>query len=811
MSDVWQRVHNIADGDTNSDLDGDGHNNLAESKEGTNPRDGKDYFRILNFSVTPVRDSVTLTWRSLASRYYRIEKSEDLITWTSTWSDYAYGNRDEIQTTQAFPITPSFRSKGFFRVLSYGESDGDWDGDRLFAWEEKLLGTNPDSRDSENDGMDDGFEFIYMFNPLSAIDAAQDADGDLFSNVFEARIRSNPRFVEPDTDNDGLLDPVEAFLKTNPNLADSDSDGISDALEDSDFDGLGNLVEIQIHVTDPKNFDTDGDLMSDGWEVQQGLNPNDSSNNNGANGDLDTDGLNNFNEYLNGTSVSSSDSDGDGTSDEAEVRQGSDPTDPSDGGQAPEEMKEVPFSANGDYALWEMTITGKGPLDMRVQKIITTEYEQTKTKSLKLRKGNKYEVRMRHLKTLPNARPETWWCWEAQIDAKPQQATYNSYESTRIPNVATAFMVGDHWLVDNQDGLLTSHVHMAEGSGSNIAGSAVATLLPIKVTEELESGETAGCTGYDKDENALMVPMSGSNKIRVEIATESSDLLEKIKFVADVQNKLSIQPETPASGDQVLTFSGSAKALGVKIQLEVDGLKSDLFEADVLQRLERTIEIHGITEENDDVQSIAPGASGAANAVCVSAGSNGFRDTIPSGDDAISGNNITVGLDRICNTTANDQNLVPLNIPSAASLAAYLNNKTWGNQANVHFTVTRSDHTVNYDLDRNEMLADEFEFSVTRAEDDAITAAARNTGKDFNAYYVNKHEYPIGVTLREQIFTQGSLPGMNSVDNHTAHEVGHLIGRRGHVGAGEDNLMYAAGLSSNPCRILRNEWRMVNP
>jgi len=52
---------------------------------------------------------------------------------------------------------------------------------------------------------------------------------------------------------------------------------------------------------------------------------------------------------------------------------------------------------------------------------------------------------------------------------------------------------------------------------------------------------------------------------------------------------------------------------------------------------------------------------------------------------------------------------------------------------------------------------------------------------------------------------------MNSVDNHTAHEVGHLIGRRGHVGAGEDNLMYAAGLSSNPCRILRNEWQMVNP
>ena len=116
--------------------------------------------------------------------------------------------------------------------------------------------------------------------------------------------------------------------------------------------------------------------------------------------------------------------------------------------------------------------------------------------------------------------------------------------------------------------------------------------------------------------------------------------------------------------------------------------KTDLFEADVLGRLEKTIEIHAITEQNDDVQRIALGAPGVANAVCVSSGPNGFRDTVPNGDDVIDGNSITVGANGVCDTIANNQNLVPVNVPSAASLQSFLNGKTWGNQANVYFTIT---------------------------------------------------------------------------------------------------------------------------
>lgn len=99
-----------------------------------------------------------------------------------------------------------------------------------------------------------------------------------------------------DTDNDGLSNYVEIYVTaTDPTIVDSDEDGISDADEDADEDGLTNKEEIDLgtdpakkdtdndgindydevntYDTDPCNYDSDSDTLSDGDEILLGLNP----------------------------------------------------------------------------------------------------------------------------------------------------------------------------------------------------------------------------------------------------------------------------------------------------------------------------------------------------------------------------------------------------------------------------------------------------------------------------------------------------------------------------------------------------------
>ena len=103
---------------------------------------------------------------------------------------------------------------------------------------------------------------------------------------------------------------------------------------DDDDDGLPNHVETNTGVyvsewdtgTDPANPDSDGDVMTDGWEVENDLDPNVDD----SGGDLDGDGLSNVDEYDLGTKANDPDSDDDGMEDGWEVVNGFDPTDPAD-------------------------------------------------------------------------------------------------------------------------------------------------------------------------------------------------------------------------------------------------------------------------------------------------------------------------------------------------------------------------------------------------------------------------------------------------------------------------------------------------
>ena len=158
----------------------------------------------------------------------------------------------------------------------------------LTTREEYENGTDPFDRDSDNDGMWDGWEIRWDFDPNDPSDADIDSDGDGVSNIDEFYDDTNPRDI--DLDQDGMPDVWEEINGLDPTNA-------SDALEDPDGDGLTNYQEF-LNNTLPFDEDTDGDGMWDGWEVLNGLNPT-----NPLDGAIDSDhgGVSNVGEFHNST------------------------------------------------------------------------------------------------------------------------------------------------------------------------------------------------------------------------------------------------------------------------------------------------------------------------------------------------------------------------------------------------------------------------------------------------------------------------------------------------------------------------------
>ncbi len=133
-----------------------------------------------------------------------------------------------------------------------------------------------------------------------------------------------------DSDGDGLPDELELELATedpftgelldyDPLKVDTDGDGIPDGEEDFDNDGLTNIAELYIHLTDLKESDTDIDGLDDQEELTQyGTDPN--------NRDTDDDGVSDGTEITDSLDPLNPDTDGDLLDDGTEKYRGFDPS-----------------------------------------------------------------------------------------------------------------------------------------------------------------------------------------------------------------------------------------------------------------------------------------------------------------------------------------------------------------------------------------------------------------------------------------------------------------------------------------------------
>ena len=182
---------------------------------------------------------------------------------------------------------------------------------------------------------------------------------------------------------------------------------------DTDGDGLSDREETVVG-TNPTQLDTDGDGLDDHWEclyASDGFDPlvgdvHDPVRQTGPDDDLDGDGLTNREECEWGTDPNVLDSDNDHVNDGAEVAQGSDPADGTDGGVANSRVA-VSFcfgdhsgSHSEKYRLVVSPSQGVGTRPRSFSRI-NALYGECETNTVHLKPSWSYEVRLFHSGTKP--------------------------------------------------------------------------------------------------------------------------------------------------------------------------------------------------------------------------------------------------------------------------------------------------------------------------------------------------------------------------------------------------------------------------
>ncbi len=377
MWDGWEWDHRPTVNPTNGwdgplDPDGDGLSNTNEYRIGTDPGDEDtdgdemddgweaDYIPHLSPLTNDANEGVDAPDYDGMSNIREYERGTDP---TNADSD-GDGMPDGWEDTYRDACDPT-------NGLDHTD---DWDKDglsNLAEFQNQPVSTNPENPDTDGDGVNDGDEVANGSDPtnpdsfLSTISGALSYSG-MQTGTYYAVATQTPSPTGRVYRTAGMTNAgsyqisnvailtnylVHAFLDSNANASQDvweatgtyETNGVpalvyltnhfvgaditltDNATNDFDGDGLPDLDEVYLHGTDPLLADTDGDSMPDGWEVTytnacDPLDPTDASNPSiNWRADYEPDGLVNSNEFIYNTNPESSDTDGDGLFDQAEV------------------------------------------------------------------------------------------------------------------------------------------------------------------------------------------------------------------------------------------------------------------------------------------------------------------------------------------------------------------------------------------------------------------------------------------------------------------------------------------------------------
>ena len=300
MPDGWEvehRLNPIYD-DAYEDADRDGHVNVIEYLEKTDPQDPNDfpvrhyqqYFSFDDGNIPAVfevdrHDDAKWELLSQGGNYFfsasaDVGQTAELSIRVPTGYDNLImryklklnnGNEFKVGSSSLSSSTNSDdwkiyagRASNYETLMSYTNNNQPLEADKIYI-DDILYAT--DTSDFDTDGIPDYFEAINDLDPFDGSDGAKD------------------------TDNDGLTNLQEYQSGSSHLRADSDKDGISD------YD------EIKVYGTNPRQSDSDRDGMSDADEINAGLNPlthNDYT-------DTDNDGLSDADEYVIGSDPNNAD------------------------------------------------------------------------------------------------------------------------------------------------------------------------------------------------------------------------------------------------------------------------------------------------------------------------------------------------------------------------------------------------------------------------------------------------------------------------------------------------------------------------